>query len=177
MGFLGSAKAAQKRSRPPLLDAHFASTTLAASLSHVQEPRCSLSKNALRVARSIAQHLSRLRISLARLAQPQPPALVALLADVLLRIRPAPRVSLLLPTAPTAAAASPPPPAHATMPPTYRNFAQYLGERLVSLGVTHVFVVPGDFNLALLDGLMTVRAGCVRRARRARRSPQTAAAL
>ena len=40
----------------------------------------------------------------------------------------------------------------------HRNFAQYLGERLVSLGVTHIFVVPGDFNLMLLDGLMTVRA-------------------
>ncbi|KAI8473166.1 MAG: thiamine diphosphate-binding protein [Monoraphidium minutum] len=34
--------------------------------------------------------------------------------------------------------------------------AEYLGMRLKELGVTHLFVVPGDYNLPLLDGLAAV---------------------
>ncbi|GBF93529.1 pyruvate decarboxylase-like [Raphidocelis subcapitata] len=38
----------------------------------------------------------------------------------------------------------------------YLTASEYLGHRLVELGVSHVFVVPGDYNLPLLDGLALV---------------------
>lgn len=38
----------------------------------------------------------------------------------------------------------------------YLTAAEYLGYRLRDLGCTHLFVVPGDYNLPLLDGLMMV---------------------
>lgn len=36
------------------------------------------------------------------------------------------------------------------------NAAQYLGHRLVQLGCRHVFIVPGDYSLPVLDGMATV---------------------
>eukprot|EP00882_Tetradesmus_deserticola_P009902 GHRQ01010463.1.p2 GENE.GHRQ01010463.1~~GHRQ01010463.1.p2 ORF type:complete len:111 (+),score=7.14 GHRQ01010463.1:231-563(+) len=38
----------------------------------------------------------------------------------------------------------------------YLCAGEYLGYRLLELGVTHVFNVPGDFNLPLLDSLAKV---------------------
>src|SRR5690349_19865850 len=36
------------------------------------------------------------------------------------------------------------------------TLAEYLGRRLLECGVAHVFGVPGDFNLTLLDHMATV---------------------
>lgn len=41
-------------------------------------------------------------------------------------------------------------------PPVYLNAGQYIGHRLLQLGCTHVFNVPGDFNLPVLDAMATV---------------------
>ena len=47
-------------------------------------------------------------------------------------------------------------PSLAARPTTTVTVAEYLGRRLLQAGVEHVFGVPGDFNLDLLDGLATV---------------------
>eukprot|EP00775_Hariotina_reticulata_P008717 gene8717-8898_t len=41
-------------------------------------------------------------------------------------------------------------------PPVYLNAGQYIGHRLLQLGCTHIFNVPGDFNLPVLDAMATV---------------------
>ena len=35
----------------------------------------------------------------------------------------------------------------------FLSAGEYIGYRLLQLGVSHVFCVPGDFNLSLLDAL------------------------
>lgn len=47
-------------------------------------------------------------------------------------------------------------PAQADSATTTVSVAEYLGARLLQAGVGHLFGVPGDFNLDLLDGLATV---------------------
>jgi indolepyruvate decarboxylase len=55
----------------------------------------------------------------------------------------------------TAVPATAAPPA-TTPAPTTVTVGQYLATRLVQLGADHVFGLPGDFNLSLLDEMVTV---------------------